>query len=80
MEDGREDVTKIVKIVKTTENIEHQQKHALSYIITWRMGKDSRHNQKKKKTTTQENNKITRGEGRNNNKLIDKKQFSHKTH
>lgn len=35
---------------------------------------------KKKKTTTQENNKITRGEGRNNNKLIDKKQFSHKTH
>lgn len=49
MEDGREDVTKIVKIVKTTENIEHQQKHALSYIITWRMGKDSRHNQKKKK-------------------------------
>lgn len=79
MEDGREDVTKIVKIVKTTENIEHQQKHALSYIITWRMGKDSRHNQKKK-TTTQENNKIARGEGRNNNKLIDKKQFSHKTH
>lgn len=51
MEDGREDVTKIVKIVKTTENIEHQQKHALSYIITWRMGKDSRHNQKKKNNT-----------------------------